>query len=513
MPVAIYSLIFLLFDMKRIGILLMVAFLAVTAFAQSRGESLLKQADQAMTAQEYIKARYLYLQAFQAFQKEGNVQKAVPAAVNVAALYHRENYYKEAFDILNSAETALTAKEDETTGKLPALHYPLARERQKIYMKLRNAGKAAEQLGRMQSWASQAADSTLNVDLLAASAQQYYLFGQTDKGDEAVNRLIALYETRSDYDNAGRCYKDLIEMAGRTGNARLISRTYEKYVAWADSVATVKSDARVAALEQKLKQAQADIDDRDSSLTAKTAIIVGLCVLAAILAAVLVIGAIILLRYIALSRRQKKQIETARAHNELKTKFISNISAQLEPTLNTLPSDLPAVKALRGFTGHIQELSDLEATLSDIYPTESVEIAKFCQALGAEVESKLKPDMKLLVDAPKVSAPLSPEPLARVINHILENAAIYTPAGGKITLEAKKRGPHNIQFIITNSGEPIDPELVTTLFKPFADVRDLTQGDGLGLPICALLTTKMNGTLRIDESYTSGARFVIELHP
>ncbi|MDE6286659.1 MAG: sensor histidine kinase, partial [Muribaculaceae bacterium] len=240
---------------------------------------------------------------------------------------------------------------------------------------------------------------------------------------------------------------------------------------------------------------------------------VGLCVLAAILAAVLIIGAIILLRYIALSRRQKKQIETARAHNELKTKFISNISAQLEPTLDTLPADLPAVKALRGFTGHIQELSDLEASLSELYPTEPTDIAKFCQALGETLEDKVKPEVKVIVDAPKVSAPLSEEPLARVLDHILENAAIYTPIGGKITLEAKKRGPHNIQFIVTNTGEPIDPEQLTTIFKPFASVRDLTRGDGLGLPICSLLVTKMNGTLRVDESYTSGARFVIELHP
>lgn len=499
--------------MKRVVILLMVAFLAVTSYAQSRGESLLKQADQAMAANEYIKARYLYLQAYQAFHKEGNVEKAVPAAVNVAALYHRENYYKEAFDVINAADAVLKAKEEEGAAKLPALHYSLDRERQKIYMKLRKADKAAEHLSRMQQWASQAADSTLMVDLLAASAQQYYMFGQTDKGDDAVNRLIALYQTRSDYDKAEQCYKDLIDMAGRTGNARLISHTYEKYVAWADSVATVKSDARAASLEQQLEEARADIADRDSSLTAKTALIVALCVLAAILAAVLVIGAIVLLRYIALSRRQKKQIETARAHNELKTKFISNISAQLEPTLNTLPDELPAVKALRGFSGHIQELSELESSLSELYPTEQTDIARFCQALGAELEQQVRPDVKVIVDAPKVSALLSQEPLARVLGHILENAAIYTPEGGKITLEAKKRGPHNIQFIVTNTGEPIDPEQLATIFKPFAAVRDLTKGDGLGLPICSLLTTKMNGTLRVDESFTSGARFVIELHP
>ena len=50
------------------------------------------------------------------------------------------------------------------------------------------------------------------------------------------------------------------------------------------------------------------------------------------------------------------------------------------------------------------------------------------------------------------------------------------------------------------------------LFKPFSEVKDLTQGDGLGLPICALEATKMNGSLSLDTDYTKGARFVLELH-
>lgn len=50
------------------------------------------------------------------------------------------------------------------------------------------------------------------------------------------------------------------------------------------------------------------------------------------------------------------------------------------------------------------------------------------------------------------------------------------------------------------------------IFKPFAEVKDLTKGDGLGLPICALIATRMNGSLTLDESYTKGARFILELH-
>ncbi|MDR4011738.1 ATP-binding protein, partial [Bacteroides sp.] len=50
------------------------------------------------------------------------------------------------------------------------------------------------------------------------------------------------------------------------------------------------------------------------------------------------------------------------------------------------------------------------------------------------------------------------------------------------------------------------------IFKPFTEVKDLTQGDGLGLPICSLIATKMNGSLTLDSSYNKGARFVLELH-
>ena len=42
-----------------------------------------------------------FLQAYNAFASKNDYEKAVDAGVNAAALYHRENYYKEAFDLLS----------------------------------------------------------------------------------------------------------------------------------------------------------------------------------------------------------------------------------------------------------------------------------------------------------------------------------------------------------------------------------------------------------------------------
>ncbi|MBD5239454.1 MAG: ATP-binding protein [Bacteroidales bacterium] len=499
--------------MKRVILLIFASLSLLCASAQSAGDKFRTEAEKALADKDYIKARFLFLKAYEGYVNSGKADEAVPCAVNAAALYHRENYYKEAFEKLFAAENMLNQAE-QASGKVNAAsHYPLARERQKIYVKLRKPDSAADQLARMKTWAEQARDSLITLDFLTASAQQYYQFGQTDKGDAAVNQLIALYEGQQDYDNAEKCYKDLLDVAVATGNPRLITRSYEKYISWADSVAMVKSDARVAAIQHQLDQANADIEDRDSSLTAKTAIIVGLCILAAILAAALVIGGIILMRYIALSRRQKKQIATAQAHNDLKTRFISNIFAQMEPTLSTLPAEMPAVKALRSFTANVQELSGLEASLSSLYPTESVDVTRFANELAEEVKPLVANDVKVIVDAAKINVPIAEPELKQVMTHLLKNAARFTPAEGKITIEVKKRGPHIIQFLVSNTGERIPAEKQADIFKPFTEVRDLTKGDGLGLPICSLMVQKMNGKIRVDETYTPGTRFIIELHP
>ena len=40
---------------------------------------------------------------------------------------------------------------------------------------------------------------------------------------------------------------------------------------------------------------------------------------------------------------------------------------------------------------------------------------------------------------------------------------------------------------------------------------DLTNGDGLGLPICKQMAMKMNGDLDISPDFTKGTRFIVSL--
>ena len=112
-----------------------------------------------------------------------------------------------------------------------------------------------------------------------------------------------------------------------------------------------------------------------------------------------------------------------------------------------------------------------------------------------------------------MTASINKEYVSHILLHLLNNAAIYTPADGHIALEYKKRGAHKHQFLVSNTGSTIPEEQREEVFKPFREIRDLTQGDGLGLPICRKIATQLGGEAKLDLSHQGkGARFIFT-HP
>jgi signal transduction histidine kinase len=235
-------------------------------------------------------------------------------------------------------------------------------------------------------------------------------------------------------------------------------------------------------------------------------------VLTAVLVAVLVIGALFVLRLLALTRKQKKTIRLLGENIALKAKFTSNISAQMTPALRKLNADQPEVKALLDFSNHIQTLSQLETTIGEPVETEEISLPAFCEELMSQVRGKERNGVVLSVDAPKMSATFNKEYVSHILLHLLNNAIIYTPEGGHIHLDFKKRSVHKVQFIVSNTGAAIPEEKREDVFKPFLEVRDLTKGDGLGLPICQQMAIKMNGDLSIDPDFAKGTRFVLSIN-
>lgn len=481
-------------------------------WAQGQADIHMKQAQDCLDNKEYIKARALFLVAYKSFAASSQYEKATVCGVKATALYYRENYYKEAFDLLRSTDQMISQCEEASHRSRPDLRYSTVKERLLMYTKLKKVANAKEQLNRMEELAKSSGNDSLQNDLLYTQANTYYTFGMNEQGDKAISQLIGQYKDAKQYDKVIECYRTLISIARKSGNATLTSRSYEQYILWKDSVKVLKAQDELAALQKECNEKQNILDEKDSSLRGRMYIIVSLCTLAGLLAAALIIGGIILLRFIVLSRKQKKAIAIANENNEQKSSFIRNISSQMAPTLAKLDASHPSVKALKGFIAHIEEMSELESHLSEPCEMQEKNIATFCEGLAKQVESKVKEGVNVVVNAPKLSMSMNVEMLERLLLHLLDNAAYHTPEGGKISLEYKKRGAHTHQFIVSDNGCGIDAAKRDTLLKPFTQIKDLTEGDGLGLPICALLATRMNGSLKLDEEYTKGARFILELH-
>ena len=425
-------------------------------------------------------------------------------------MYYKENYYKEAFDLLRRIDQTIIANEKSAVNKA-ALHYLVTKERMQMYMKLHRPSSVKEQLDIMESQANTSGDESVKNDLLYNKAVYYYSFGQNAQGNAVFKEMATKLTAQKEYGKVDEVYKTLIANARRSNNANMVAQSYSNYLAWKDSTDALKHADEIGALKKQIADNEASISEKDSSLTTRQAIIIGLCILAAALAAALVIGGVILMRFILLTRKQKKTIRIANENNALKAKFISNISAQLDPTLQKLDNSQLEVKALMDFSEHIQTLSKLENSTEPV-ELEDTQIPKFCETLMDQIRDKVKSSVTLTVNAPNMSAPIHKEYVSHILSHLLENAAEYTPAGGTICLEFKKRGAHAQQFLVSDTGEGIPEEKREDVFKPFLEVKDLTTGDGLGLPICRQMALKMNGDLDIDPAFTKGTRFVLNLH-
>ena len=73
---------------KIITLLFLAAFcICSQAYSQNRADELMKQAQESLAKKEYIKARYLFLQAYNAFSSQAKYDKAVECGVNASALY------------------------------------------------------------------------------------------------------------------------------------------------------------------------------------------------------------------------------------------------------------------------------------------------------------------------------------------------------------------------------------------------------------------------------------------
>ena len=102
-----------------------------------------------------------------------------------------------------------------------------------------------------------------------------------------------------------------------------------------------------------------------------------------------------------------------------------------------------------------------------------------------------------------------------MITNFLNNAAKFTESGS-ITLSYKVDDEKsNVVISVTDTGIGIPENKQEVIFDRFVKLNQYSSGTGLGLHICRLIAEILKGTVKVDPTYTDGARFlfIIPLKP
>ena len=441
------------------------------------------------------------------------IQKTVEDGIQTSIRQTENREWKEAFATCRALDASINEHERQTKKQAPELHYQVTKERLRMYMYLKNNEQCKGQLEQLEAYAAQAKQDAIDEDLLMAKADYYQKFGMADKSLQCYKQLVQKRIDGKDEAGIDACYRDMLSHAKTNKNAVLERAMSKLYTGWQDSIKAVKAARELKSLQDEYAAAQATLGQKDSKIGTQRGIIVTLCIIAAALAGGLLFFIGIMLKNVRQIKKLKKSLTLANDNNEQKSRFIGHIGEQIAPSLDAIEAGNTKkhVAALKGLMQHIREYTLLENSREERYEMKDLNINALCEGIMEKAKPAFQAGVEAAVNVPRVNVRTNAEALETVLLHLLGNAALHT-SSGKITLEFKKRSAHSGQFLVTDTGSGIPEEKRPTLFKPFTEVGDLTEGDGLGLPTCSLIAYKLNGTLRLDEDYKKGTRFVLELH-
>lgn len=221
--------------------------------------------------------------------------------------------------------------------------------------------------------------------------------------------------------------------------------------------------------------------------------------------------------------------------NELRRQMTADIAHDLRTPLTVLTAYVDGLRdgvfkptpvrfdAMHAEMQHLQRLVDDLRTLSladaGELPMQRVPVAAAglldrlaaayapqAQAAGIALQVAVEPGL------PEINA--DPERLIQVLGNLVSNALRYTPAGGQITLSARRAG-NALALAVADTGVGIAADALPHVFDRFyrGDPARNQEGDesGLGLAIAKSITEAHGGKIEVDSELGRGTTFTVRM--
>ena len=225
------------------------------------------------------------------------------------------------------------------------------------------------------------------------------------------------------------------------------------------------------------------------------------------------------------------RLEAARAADKLRTALIDSLTHELRTPLTAIRAAATTLLDGSGLDDETrQELAtivDEESSRLDSLIGEAMEVA--------EIESdgiRVKPEplhtgtfleqafeqshdqlahhrVTIIVQQPDTPVWFDPHLIGRVLRHLLENAARYTPSNSRVLLRSR-RTKDRLEFLVEDDGPGIDAHDLPLIFEKFYRGRKritAAKGSGMGLSITRALMAAHGGAIDVTSVPGRGTTF------
>ncbi|MGH7367004.1 MAG: ATP-binding protein [Candidatus Rokuibacteriota bacterium] len=238
---------------------------------------------------------------------------------------------------------------------------------------------------------------------------------------------------------------------------------------------------------------------------------------------------------LALYAELDEKADTLRRADEMKSRFLSNMSHEFRTPLNSmlalsrlLLEDLerPLTAEQRRQVGYIRQAADnLFELVNDLLDLAKVEAGKVVvrpadfdvRDLFGALRGMLRPllvgdAVSLLVEEPEGLPSMHTDEgkVSQILRNLLSNALKFTERG-EIRVTARPAADGMIAFSVADTGIGIASEDHQRIFDEFGQVENPVQrrvhGTGLGLPLVRKLATLLGGSISVESTLGVGSTF------
>lgn len=242
---------------------------------------------------------------------------------------------------------------------------------------------------------------------------------------------------------------------------------------------------------------------------------------------------------IALYAELDEKASSLQQANELKTRFLSNMSHEFRTPLNSILS--LSRMLLSGIDGELSSEQEKQATfiqkaaaglselVNDLLDLAKVEAGKTevrpdlfeVRELFGTLRGMLRPllvqgaSVALVFEEPEGLPPLYSDEgkIAQILRNFISNALKFTERG-EVRVTAQQVG-HTICFSVSDTGIGIAPEDQERIFEDFMQIESHLQkqvkGTGLGLPLSRKLAELLSGRVTVTSELGQGSTFSVSI--